>query len=110
VVRGFDEIDVLRRLLDDGQRGYWIPEARVEHLIPASRMTLEYFARYFHGQGQTWTTRGIGTADARQLRERLRRQWWKYWISRLGGPSRWFPEFALLNNLRGQLDRLHGPG
>jgi glycosyltransferase involved in cell wall biosynthesis len=47
-----DEIDVLRRMLAAGHRGYWVPGAIVDHLIPEDRMTLDYVRRYFVGQGR----------------------------------------------------------
>ena len=105
-VRGFDEIDVLQRLLDDGQRGYWIPEAHVEHFIPASRMTLDYFARYFHGQGETWITRGVTIPDRKQLQYQIRKQNWNYRLSSWRSSKIWFPKFVVLHNLRGQFDKL----
>lgn len=47
---GEDERDFLLRIIQDGHEGWWVPDAAVQHLIPASRMTLDYIAKYFAGQ------------------------------------------------------------
>jgi glycosyltransferase involved in cell wall biosynthesis len=51
-VRG-EESHLLTRLLEAGERGYWIPQARVQHFIPASRLTRDYIRQFYHGIGQT---------------------------------------------------------
>ena len=61
VVNGEDELEMLRRVLQAGYRGYWVPDAIVEHLISADRATLRYIYRYFVGQG-----RMISRKDAAQ--------------------------------------------
>ena len=57
-VVGEDELDFLRRLLAAGQRGRWVPESRVQHLIPPQRSTTEYVFNYFVGQGETLVAKG----------------------------------------------------
>jgi len=47
-----EESDVVRKLLDQGHEGWWVPEATVRHQIPASRMTTAYVRSYFEGQGE----------------------------------------------------------
>lgn len=49
---GGDEIAVLESLLADGRRGRWVPDARIEHVIPAERQSLSYLRRYFRDQGR----------------------------------------------------------
>jgi glycosyltransferase involved in cell wall biosynthesis len=51
-VLGEDELDVMRRMLDEGLTGQWNPEARVTHVIPAQRVNEEYVRQYFVGQGR----------------------------------------------------------
>ena len=51
-IRG-EETDVLHKLLAAGHRGGWVPTAKVQHFIPADRLTLDYIRRFFHGIGQT---------------------------------------------------------
>ncbi|MGE0816504.1 MAG: glycosyltransferase [Vicinamibacterales bacterium] len=60
-VRG-EETTMVRQLLADGHGGRWVPDARVEHIIPGERMTLEYIARYYVGLGMAERVRR-GLAD-----------------------------------------------
>ncbi len=63
LVLGDDEIDVLRRLLEKGHRGCWLPDAKVQHLIPPERTTESFVGEYYFGQGkreamQNWRNAG----------------------------------------------------
>lgn len=49
---GGEELDVLGRLLEQGGEGRWVPEARLEHVVPSERQTLEHLRAYFRGQGR----------------------------------------------------------
>ncbi len=51
-VTGDDELEMMRRVLQAGYRGQWVPQAAVDHLIPTNRATLSYVYRYFVGQGK----------------------------------------------------------
>jgi GT2 family glycosyltransferase len=62
-VRG-EETDVLHKLLKAGHRGLWVPQSRVQHFIPADRLTLDYIRRFFHGIGQTEFIRKRSETDA----------------------------------------------
>jgi glycosyltransferase involved in cell wall biosynthesis len=48
-----EESDVLFRMLASGCTGWWVPESKVRHIIPASRQTLSYFTSYFRRAGET---------------------------------------------------------
>jgi glycosyltransferase involved in cell wall biosynthesis len=48
-----DENEMMRRMLTDGHAGMWLPEARVRHLVPRERMTLDYVRQYYRGIGRT---------------------------------------------------------
>ncbi|MCP3693328.1 MAG: glycosyltransferase family 2 protein [Planctomycetaceae bacterium] len=48
-----EETVVLRKMLADGHRGYWLPEASIQHFIPADHLTLDYVSSQFHGFGRT---------------------------------------------------------
>ena len=48
-----EETVVLRQMMADGHRGYWLPTASLEHFIPVQRLTLDYVKQYYHGLGQT---------------------------------------------------------
>lgn len=54
---GFEETTVIEKMLGDGASGYWVPEARVQHYIPRSRLTKRYVRRIFYS---------VGEFDARQ--------------------------------------------
>lgn len=47
-----EETDHLHRLVDLGCRGWWVPEARVEHVIGAEQLTLSHVRRFFEGLGR----------------------------------------------------------
>ncbi len=48
---GEDETHVLRRIVRSGGKGRWVPDARVQHIVPADRATEKYVRSYFVGQG-----------------------------------------------------------
>jgi glycosyltransferase involved in cell wall biosynthesis len=48
---GCEEIKVLIGIMRNGGRGWWVPDARVRHFIPASRQNLRYLWRYWRGNG-----------------------------------------------------------
>ena len=50
-----EETDVMLRMLDAGFEGAWLPEARVRHFVPESRMTLDYVRRFYRGVGASWS-------------------------------------------------------
>jgi len=47
-----EETQVMKAILATGTAGYWVPDAKVFHIIPSSRQTLEYVKRYYRGQGE----------------------------------------------------------
>lgn len=51
-VLGEDELDVMRRMIAAGMTGKWAPDAKVTHVIPATRVNEEYVRQYFLGQGK----------------------------------------------------------
>jgi glycosyltransferase involved in cell wall biosynthesis len=65
-IRG-EETDVLLKLLAAGQRGMWVPTAKVQHFIPRERLTLDYIRRFFHGIGQTEFIRKNPELDRRAI-------------------------------------------
>lgn len=46
-----EETHVLSTLLAAGQRGRWLPNAPVNHIIDEDRQTLRYIRDYFHSYG-----------------------------------------------------------
>lgn len=62
--RGGDEIDVVSRLLMSGAKGYWLPEAKVEHCIGRERQTILYIGTYYEGFGETCAFRDAAVTAA----------------------------------------------
>ena len=60
-----EESDLLRRLLADGVRGFWVPEARVEHWIGRERQARAYLAAYYELAGATRATRSATSPPGR---------------------------------------------
>jgi len=48
-----EETLVINQILDSGKKGSWVPEAMVNHRVPADRQTLEYISDYFIGKGKS---------------------------------------------------------
>jgi glucosyl-dolichyl phosphate glucuronosyltransferase len=48
-----EETDVIYRILKAGGSGWWVPGAKVRHMIPAERQTLAYFDVYYEQAGRT---------------------------------------------------------
>ena len=49
-----EETVVIQEIRDAGGISVWVPEARVSHLIPAKRLTLDYVRTYSESAGETW--------------------------------------------------------
>ncbi len=62
--RGGDEIDVVTQLLTSGAKGYWLPQAKVEHCIGRERQTVRYIAAYYEGWGETCAFRDAAVTAA----------------------------------------------
>lgn len=46
-----EEADSVRKMLEAGFKGRWLPKAHVEHIIPEECLTLSHIRRYFHDWG-----------------------------------------------------------
>jgi glycosyltransferase involved in cell wall biosynthesis len=108
-VVGEDELEFLRRLLAQGHRGKWVPESRLQHVIPAERASPEYAFNYFVGQGEMLVAKGTPWSKSRW---KLR---WQYlWhqlnseTGRLFRPSpAWFAHLARAGLALGQWRALY---
>lgn len=47
-----EETDVIKSILTSGKTGWWVPDAKVKHWLPASRQTLSYIREYYEGAGR----------------------------------------------------------
>ena len=84
-VVGEDELEFLRRLLAKGHRGRWVPQSRLQHVIPAERASTEYVFNYFVGQGAMLVAKGTPWSKSRW---KLR---WQYlWHQFHSETGRWF--------------------
>jgi len=48
-----EETELLKQLDEEGCCGWWVPDARVRHIIPPERQTIPYFAEYRRAAGET---------------------------------------------------------
>ena len=93
--RGFDEVDVVSRLLMSGAKGYWLPQAEVEHCIGRERQTILYIGNYYEGFGETCAFRDAAVTAAkpfwfgipRRIWPRLVVWWVLYRFCRLVSPA-----------------------
>ena len=63
-VHGEDELEMMRRVLDSGYSGAWVPAAKVQHFIDRSRMSEMYVREYFVGQGRALASKGEAWSDS----------------------------------------------
>jgi hypothetical protein len=72
---GAEETAHFQAMLADGHTGRWVPDARVQHFIPAARQTTAYLRRYYAGNGATDPIVHGVRADMRLLFGRPRWAW-----------------------------------
>jgi glycosyltransferase involved in cell wall biosynthesis len=90
-----DEVDVITRLLASGAKGYWVPQAAVEHCIGRERQTIRYIAAFNEGWGETCAFRDAKvTAQSsfwfgipRRIWPRLFVWWLLYRVGRYVSPA-----------------------
>ncbi len=62
---GGTETHHLREIVDRGYRGWWVPQARVQHVIGADHLTLSHVRCYFEGLGRsTGLNHGAGLPES----------------------------------------------
>lgn len=108
--RYYDEVDVITRLLKSGAKGYWIPEAVVEHRIGQEKQTIRYLTEYYVSVGETEAFRTARASfPARlwfgvpwRLWPRLIRRFLRYNFHRLVSPAPvWVAHLQAYANARG---------
>jgi glycosyltransferase involved in cell wall biosynthesis len=117
-----EETEVIRAIFASGGSGWWVPGARVEHIIPAARQSEAYVEQYYRSIGETWAYldekgtenfmgskvppggRRIGGAPLWVWRKTL----WHRLMYRLlrpsASPERWLPELGQSAYFRGAID------
>ena len=108
-----DETVLIRKMLSDGAYGMWLPDALVDHVIPAGRQTLAYLGRYFSAYGMTLGYLGAKSGAAppptifgvpRWVLRALVQAWVAYRLARFSGDARrWAKPFVAFHIHRGRL-------
>jgi len=78
---GGEEVAVIRAVLRAGGSGWWVPRARVRHVIPRDRQTIRYLRRFFVAQGDVVAAQllaGAGPRPPRMLLGRPMRWVWRW--------------------------------
>lgn len=119
-----EETAVLRGIKAMGATGYWIPSAKIEHIIPPSRMTPDYVLKFQLAVGETWAvlTDIGGPQFMGQKLDRSGRlfkgapvwlwrlvatSWVSYCIARITSPpTHWLRKLQRYGYYRGALDYL----
>jgi len=101
--RGGEEFQVIRAILATGAAGYWVPEAKVFHIIPTSRQTLEYVKCYYRAQGEASAVLRELSGRRLGIRSLLSHSWraiWHYLSYRLQkghkAPASWVRHYKRL--------------
>lgn len=99
-VHGEDELEMMRRVIDAGFEGSWVPGATVQHFIDRSRMTELYVREYFLGQGRALVAKGEAWSDSeRSLKWRSLRKFIAYRFKRQFAPSEQWVSLMLESSL-----------
>ena len=109
VLTGGDDTDFLGRVLQAGHQGLWIPDAKVDHFVPQSRLTASYVNRWFRDAGRivarTSAQTGMPSMGGvprwvirRYLQERV-----KAWVWRPVRNTRWFESYRQALILQGMI-------
>lgn len=110
-----DETEFIDRVLASGRTGIWVPEARVRHIIPRQRQSVQYLRHYYISCGLTLSYRnslpGEGGTPGPELFG-VERWLWRslvedtlmYWFKRLVSPPEvWCLQLRRLGYNRGKL-------
>jgi glycosyltransferase involved in cell wall biosynthesis len=62
-----EEFVLLRELLQRGLTGWWLPDARVQHVVPRSRQSFRQFAAHGIGNGRTYARLNPGDCHGKTL-------------------------------------------
>jgi glycosyltransferase involved in cell wall biosynthesis len=99
-VNGEDELEMMRRVLDAGYSGRWVPDSKVKHFIDRSRMTELYVREYFLGQGRALVAKGEAWSDSiRGLKWRSLRKFMAYRFKRQFASSEQWVSLMLESSL-----------
>jgi glucosyl-dolichyl phosphate glucuronosyltransferase len=103
-----EETELLRQMLLAGHTGWWTPEPRVRHWVPAGNQNVEYIRRWMEGSGR-YIARSPERAILRRNRPyrlyaRMLRHEIAYRLLRhVSPPETWIRELSRASRARGQL-------
>ena len=106
VLLGSEERELLGDMLGAGATGWWVPAARVRHIIPAERQTIRYVRAYCEGYGQylRWKAGGARSPGRWALLRRAAAAELRYRVGRvIARPERWVEDLILASETWGQL-------
>jgi glycosyltransferase involved in cell wall biosynthesis len=112
-----DETDLIERILASGGTGIWVADARVKHIIPKERQTVQYLRKYYTACGLTLSFRNSledsrGQSGKTNTWFGIDRWLWRslvedeiaYWFKRLFAPPEvWCMQLRQLGYHRGAL-------
>jgi glycosyltransferase involved in cell wall biosynthesis len=109
-----EESTVLEAILAEGHAGWWVPTARVHHVIPAARLTARYVRAAAYGLGQTDEILGLRplpTASRSRIRLQALESEARWRILGWARPSeRWVKHLMRSSYLWGRLAGDRRPG
>lgn len=65
---GAEEKDIFDKMRDRGMRFYYLPDAILYHIIPAKKLTKDYFDRLTYSIGQSERTRTLAVSRAKYVK------------------------------------------
>lgn len=110
---GGEEVAVIREFLSKGDRGRWLPHAKVKHFIPRERQNLGYLRKYYQGQGAVGGPTPVTDKSLFGRPRWLWRAWleaeFRYQLHRwTKTPSVWIEDLIESSRYRGQLHATTG--
>jgi hypothetical protein len=107
---GGEEVDVFEKVLSAGGDGWYVPDARVTHVIPAERQTIEYLASYYQANGELRSIKLRRQSQETQaifellgLPFKMMVNFVNYFSARLLGDPLWVKHFVTLQYRKGIL-------
>jgi glycosyltransferase involved in cell wall biosynthesis len=106
-----EETAVVEAILGEGGEGWYVPEARVAHLVPAERLTVPYLRRYYVENAASWAAHEAREPGVPYLLGRPRWAWRQavhqellYRVTRrAAAPERWALHLRLASEAWGRL-------
>lgn len=104
-----EETEILEAVKARGGFGVWLPQAKVRHFVPDSRVTKKYLRRYFFGMGRSQVRMGNGPKSKtifgapRPLLKQVVIAISKYFVAVLKGSTEWVDPYIETHQLLGTI-------